>query len=307
MNIDQLHYICEVAKKGSLSSAAQSFNVTLSAISQSITSLENELGVPLFTRSRGTGATPTPEGKVIISKAYDILLKVQELKAEAMSFSDTVNGILKIATIPGSMHLLVKVIADFKKKYPLVDVELFEKGPREIIDHIRDDSVDVGLIILNETTMKYSDDLLFHSLLEGRMVVGIGADSPLAGHQTVPAELVKEYPIVLYNDEFIRLYMEQFSENHGPVQVLFTSNNTEAIQKAITDNMAITIGLDYSLMNNRDYQEKRMDVVDLDVPEQRIIQFGWVRKEKSYSAATKLFLNMLESYLEEEKTGKKIR
>ena len=59
MNLEQLEYIVETAKTGSLTKATQNCNVTLSAVSQAVSSLEAEFGFSLFTRSR-LGAVPQP-------------------------------------------------------------------------------------------------------------------------------------------------------------------------------------------------------------------------------------------------------
>lgn len=91
MNIDQLEYIIEVAKTNFITAASQNKHVTLPAISQSISHLEAELGVKLFTRNR-QGTFPTPEGTILIQKASEIVEKVKELKAEAQSYTNTISG-----------------------------------------------------------------------------------------------------------------------------------------------------------------------------------------------------------------------
>lgn len=150
MNLEQCENIVEVAKIGSLTKAAQNRHITLSAMSQSITMLEAELGVTLFIRSRGQKAVPTAEGNTIISKANEVLMKVNELKEEAQIYSDTLSGHLKIATIPGPMHLMVKVISSFKADFPNVKIEIFEKGPKEILDNVLQDEMDIGLMVSPE-------------------------------------------------------------------------------------------------------------------------------------------------------------
>ncbi|WP_113927598.1 LysR family transcriptional regulator [Bacillus sp. P14.5] len=62
MNIEQIKYILEVSKEGSITKAAERLHLSPSALSQSITQLEKELGVTIFSRSR-KGTTPTSEGK----------------------------------------------------------------------------------------------------------------------------------------------------------------------------------------------------------------------------------------------------
>lgn len=114
MHLEQLEYIVEIAKAGSLTKAAQNKHVTLSAISQSLSSLEAELGIALFTRSR-LGAVPTSEGRVIIKKAFEVLSKIEEIQEEAQSSANTLSGELRLATIPGPMDLLVNAVSSFKR------------------------------------------------------------------------------------------------------------------------------------------------------------------------------------------------
>lgn len=107
MKIEQLEYITEVAKSGSLSLAARKLYITQSAISQSITSLEAELGVKIFRRSR-IGTTPTDTGKKIIKKALETLEKLDELKMETDLNLNLVDGNLRIGTIPSPLMYCLK-------------------------------------------------------------------------------------------------------------------------------------------------------------------------------------------------------
>lgn len=82
MNIDQLLYVVEVAKTGSITTAAENLHVTPAGVSQSISNLEKRLGITIFARSR-KGSSPTLEGKATIKKAYEIISKYQELLEES--------------------------------------------------------------------------------------------------------------------------------------------------------------------------------------------------------------------------------
>src|SRR5690606_22346534 len=105
MNIDQLENIVEIAKSGSLTVAARNKKITISALSQSLSQLENELEISLFNRSR-LGTIPTPEGRIIIKSANEVLMKLEELKESAQRISDTLSGQLRIGNEPGVMPLL---------------------------------------------------------------------------------------------------------------------------------------------------------------------------------------------------------
>lgn len=71
MTFQQLHYLLEVAKCGSISKAADQMFVSRPSVSISINSLEEELGYPIFVRSR-QGFVPTKEGNRFLEYARNI-------------------------------------------------------------------------------------------------------------------------------------------------------------------------------------------------------------------------------------------
>jgi DNA-binding transcriptional LysR family regulator len=297
MNIEQLEYIVEVTNTGSLTIAAQNMHVTLSAISQSISALEAELGISLFTRSR-LGTIPTAEGKIIIKKAAETLEKLQELKDEAHGFTNTVRGELRIAAIPGPMSLLVHTVTNFKKDYPNVKIEMFEKGSQEILDDIRQHKVDMGLIILFEDIIHKSNGLVFEPLLKGKMVIAVNRNSPLAFNKSITPEELLTHSLVLYKDDYVEWFMNQFTATYGPVDILFTTNKTDAILKTIKDGLAITVGPDYSFPSESTLLKTDIAIIELEVPKQQDVYFAWVRSEgKHYSQICKNFITRLKHEL----------
>ncbi|MCW9133679.1 LysR family transcriptional regulator [Bacillus paramycoides] len=294
MNLEQMEYIVEVAKTGSFTKAAQESHVTLSAISQSISLLETELGVTLFTRSRGLGAVPTAEGKTIIRKANDILLQVKELKEEAQIYSNTLSGELKIATIPGPMHVLIDLVAKFKKDHPHVNIKIYEKGNKEILDDLQQGKIDIGFIALSEKLREKYTCFLFEKLLEIKIAVGVNKNSPLALEKTITPEQLVNQTLVLYDDEYIRDSINDLFSKYGKANILFISNNTQAIQNAVHQELAITIGVDYSFVNNLVDAQKEIISIELVVPNLPPFSYGWVlSKDKHPSQILKKFINRL--------------
>ncbi|HEY2491921.1 MAG TPA: LysR family transcriptional regulator [Paenibacillus sp.] len=295
MNLEQYENIVEVAKIGSLTKAAQNRHITLSAISQSITLLEAELGVLIFTRSRGLKAVPTVEGKAIISKANEVLVKVNELKEEAQIYSNTLSGHLRIATIPGPMHLLVKVISSFKGDFPNVKIEIFEKGPKEILDNVLHNEIDIGLVVSPEGMPDNHQGILFERLMEGKIVVGVHQDSPLAIHKVITPEQLVGQTLVLYDDYYIKDYVERCLAHYGPVNILFVSNNTRAIENAVAEGIAITIGLDYSFIRTSEVKKQVMRTIELQSSGTDPKYFGSVIPiGKHASHISRVFINRLQ-------------
>ncbi|AQT83374.1 LysR family transcriptional regulator [Paenibacillus larvae subsp. pulvifaciens] len=295
MNLEQLQYIVEVAKTGSFTKAAQHCHVTLSAISQSISLLESELGITLFTRSRGLGAIPTAEGKMIIRKAHEILLQVKELKEEAQIYSNTLKGELKIASIPGPMHVLIDIIAKFKKDHPKVKIKIYEKAQNEILDDLQHGIIDIGFIALSDLLWEKHADFLFEKLLEVKIVVGVNKNSPLAIEKAITPEQLMHQTLVLYDDERIRNSIIDLCSQYGELNILFISNNTRAIQNAVRQELGVTIKFDYLFTNNIINDQKEIVPIELTIPNLKPISYGWVlRKRKQPSQILKRFIERLQ-------------
>ena len=103
MRIEQLEYIVSVAETRSFSKTAQDLHISQSAISQSVLKLEEELGVKIFERS-SLGVKPTAEGKVLITDASNVLIKLKKLQDNASAFRKSGQNELKIGLVTG-LHL----------------------------------------------------------------------------------------------------------------------------------------------------------------------------------------------------------
>lgn len=280
MNIDQLQYVVEVARTKSISLASENLLVTQSAISQSISRLEEELEIKLFTRSR-MGAFPTQEAAPIIEKCWYILDTVQAIKEEAKYQSEVLRGNLRLSAIPGAMPMLVNAVSSMKNSYPEVTFELSEKASGEIIKDIRNHQTDLGLIAMYEGDLRErTPEVTFQMITEGKLVLAVNAESPLASKKSVtPQELAGQH-FALYHDEFVDSFMDQLATLCGQISILFRTNNTNALSAALKQQMAITVGHDYSFFFDLFSQNSGVSILEVEMP-QRPIQFGWMSAEKS--------------------------
>ncbi|MDM5327730.1 LysR family transcriptional regulator [Neobacillus sp. CF12] len=291
MHIEQLEYIVKVAETGSISIAAEKLHVSQSGISQSITRLEEELGVKLFTRHRRLGAVPTPEGKTLIKKAYEVLVRLQEFKEEAQSFNSVISGNLKLSSIPGFMLFLLEPLSSFKNAFPNVNIEISEKSTQHIIEHVENNQIDIGLITIYEELIKKREDLRFEVILEGKMKVYVGKTSPLALTKSITPQQLMSQNVILYNGDYVKRFANDLMSHFGPMNILFTSDNTEVIKKAILEGLGVSFGPDFSHKNDPLVVSGEIVPIDIINYEQEKIGVGWVRSENNhFSINTKRFL-----------------
>src|SRR5699024_8914240 len=245
MNIEQLMYIVDVYKTQSISNTANNLHVTQAGISKSIIKLENELGIKIFKRTKA-GTLPTLEGKRIIEKATEVMMKIEEVKKEADIHSTMVNGSLSIAGTQGLfITILPKTLSIFKNEYPGVRVEISEKGTQSIIKDVKENKIDLGLTLLRKEVWKQTD-LDIEVLFERKMHVIVNRNSHLAKRKTLSPKDVINETVVVYNGQNSKAFIEDFIAKYGEMNILFLTSNSSVIKNTVAEGLAINFSYDIS-------------------------------------------------------------
>ena len=250
MNIEQLQYIIEVSELGTIAKAADKLHVSHSAISQAIANLESELGITIFNRSR-SGSKCTPEGKTVVKLSLEIINKINDLKK--LGQEDTMlKGNLKIAasTIFFSTFL-PELLYSFRKEFPYVQIEINENDPQNIIEAIKHNLFDIGLILGTDETLKIDDPrITLEVLLQTNLMVCVSKYSPLAYNKKIgPEELIRQ-PLVIRNEKFAERFWNKLFLDYGEGNVVFYSNNHDVIKNLISNNIAIGVYSEFWIKND---------------------------------------------------------
>lgn len=149
MKFSQLRAFVAVAEHGSFSEAALELQLSQSAISHAIATLEEELGVPLFSRGRH-GAVLTPAGERIVHHARQSLQHLEMIQKEANLQKGLHGGQVRIASFRSvATHLLPKVIAKFRERHLEVSVTIIERPDYLDIEQcLREGRADIGMTYL---------------------------------------------------------------------------------------------------------------------------------------------------------------
>ena len=87
-------------------------------------------------------------------------------------------------------------------------------------------------------------------VLRGKMVAVVNKNSPLSFAESVTSEEIRKQLLVLHNDDRMWEFINDYSSQFGPLRILFTTNNIDAIRNAVLENLAITIGPDYTVKDD---------------------------------------------------------
>ena len=124
MDWDKLKIFHAVAEAGSFTSATVILNLSQSAISRQIQSLEDDLKVKLFER-HARGLTLTDNGEYVYKTAHEVIGKLKEVEATLSDQKHKPTGKLTITTVRSfGTHWLTPRIQEFMQLNPEIEVEL---------------------------------------------------------------------------------------------------------------------------------------------------------------------------------------
>lgn len=121
-SLNTLNVFVQVAETRSFVAAGRVLGVTASAVGKSVVRLEERLGVRLFNRSTRS-VTLTAEGELFLERSRRILMEIDEAEAELSQTVSAPRGRLKVS-LPLVGHPFLQVLAQFKKAYPEVQLDL---------------------------------------------------------------------------------------------------------------------------------------------------------------------------------------
>ncbi len=242
MKLQQLKYICEVAKHDlNVSATAQSLFTSQPGISKQVRLLEDELGVEIFSRSGKHLTHVTPAGKVILQAAGEILLKVDGIKRTAQEFCDERKGNLSIATThTQARYALPKVINSFIRKYPDVSLQMQQGTPKQIAQQAANGEVDFAIAT---EAMEHFNDLVMMPCFHWNRSIVVPKGHPLAKVTDLTLEDVARYSIVTYTFGFTGRSKldEAFKEARLEPRVVFTAVDSDVIKAYVRLGLGIGI------------------------------------------------------------------
>ena len=152
MDWDKLKIFHAVAEAGSFTSATTVLNLSQSAISRQIQSLEQDLKVQLFER-HARGLTLTENGEYVYKTAHEVISKLKEVETSLGDQKNKPSGKLTITTVRSfGTHWLTPRIQEFMNLNPEIEIELIFDD-KELDLSIR--QADIGIFMRRPKQLNY--------------------------------------------------------------------------------------------------------------------------------------------------------
>jgi DNA-binding transcriptional LysR family regulator len=192
MELRHLQALVGVAETGSFSAAAESLGTVQSNISAHVARLERELGLTLVDRAAGR---LTPEGEVVVARAYRVLGELDALTGDLGALREEVGGTVRAGMIGTTARWLVPLLlADLAVRHPKIRLVIAEGTTTGLEPQVSNGRLDFAIVSLPVPGRDLSSAPLF---AEDLVLVVPVEDDPLHGAQRVVLDDLARFDLLL--------------------------------------------------------------------------------------------------------------
>ena len=289
MQIESLKVFCDLAETESFTKAAQINEVTQSAVSQQISSLERQFKSLLIERSKKKFRL-TREGQVLYESSKQIIQMFDAMQSRLQEIKDIVSGTIRVTTIYSiGLHDLPPYIKKFMKLYSTVNVHVEYRRANQVYEDVLSNVVDLGLVAYPTRDSK----LEIISLRKDPLVLICNPQHPFAKNKSIKLKNIAGQKFVGFDPDIpTRKALDKILKDHGvEVQNVMEFDNVETVKRAVEIDAGISIvpqGTITQEVSKQTLAQIPFDDVELFRPLAAIY-----KKNKVLSPAMKQFLAIL--------------
>lgn len=206
VTFQQLKFVIEIARCGSINKASSNLFISQSNISNSIKELETELGIKIFERNN-KGVILTDRGREFISYIRPLIEQME--KIENFYSSEVSEPLFSFSISSQRYPFIVEAFLKFinSKNLSRYDLHIKETDMYQVIEDIYNNKSDIGIIFLSNMTEKFilkvlkSKNIEFNEITRIKPHVFMRDTHPCAHKKSINIEELYEFPYVVFGQE----------------------------------------------------------------------------------------------------------
>ncbi|EAT12690.1 LysR family transcriptional regulator [Bermanella marisrubri] len=237
--IERIHLriVHAVKEQGSLTAAAKELCVTQSALSHTVRKLEDNLGTEIWIRE-GRSLRLTQAGQYLLNIANRVLPLLDHAETKLKQITQGERGTLRIGMeCHPCYQWLLRVVSPFLDAWPDVDVDVKQKfqfgGVGALLDY------EIDLLVTPDPF--YKSGLNFQPVFDYEQVLVVPKNHPLAFHQYVKAEDLRDQVLITYPVATDRLdiYSQFLSPANVNPRLHKTTEATDIMMQMVACNRGV--------------------------------------------------------------------
>ncbi|MDJ0379892.1 LysR family transcriptional regulator [Streptomyces sp. G-G2] len=146
LDVRRLRLLCELARRGTIAAVAEALAFSPSAVSQQLSALEREAGVPLLERT-GRRVRLTPAAHHLVGHAEAVLERLERAGADLAAARDGLAGALRVGAFPTATRAIVPAaLVALARRHPALEPMVSETDPAAVAHALRAGDLDVALV-----------------------------------------------------------------------------------------------------------------------------------------------------------------
>ena len=239
MQIESLKLFCDLAETESFTKAAQINQVTQSAVSQQISSLERLFKSLLIERSKKRFRL-TREGQVLYDYSKQVVRTFEALQSKLQEIKEIISGTIRVATIYSiGLHDLPPYLKNFLKAYPTVNVHVEYRRANQVYEDVIGNVVDLGLVAYPARDNK----LEICPLRKDPLVLICHPQHALAKSKALRLKTLSGQKFIGFEPDIpTRKALDRLLKDHGVhVQHVMEFDNIETVKRAVEIDAGVAI------------------------------------------------------------------
>ncbi|MEB3790873.1 LysR family transcriptional regulator [Acinetobacter sp. IK40] len=245
MTLTQLQIFSKLAELKNFTHTAQQLNISQSAISHALKSLEKKWHTQLFYRNNNE-VELSAAGQRLLPYANEILNVAHMIQQEVMDLKGLKTGSLRIGSFGASSSnvLIPLILKQFAQRYPEVEVLVMEGTDKEVLQWIDERKVDLGFVVLPETRFDS------FALLEDIFVALLPNDLEIAHKPAVQLQELLDHPFIMTSAGSQNHVMELFKAAQLTPQIKYNLSQILSILNMVNQGAGVSIVADLALDTN---------------------------------------------------------
>ncbi|NOZ47910.1 MAG: LysR family transcriptional regulator [Chlorobi bacterium] len=290
----RLKVFLTVAKRLSLTKAAEELFISQPAVSKHINAIEKEFKIKLFER-KGNKIYLTHAGEILLEYAKKIENLYNKLDFEISALNNIKKGNLNIgASTTMTQYIIPPLLASFHHKFKNIRVNLINGNTEQIENALLNSQIDIGIIEGHAKRREFK----YIKFLKDEIVLIANSTHHLVKKGEINVEKLKEYPLLLREEgsgtlDVIKFHLSKLNLKLSDFNIEMNFGSTEGIKNYIRNSKALALLSVYSVLN--ELKGGEFAIIDLkDIEMSRYFHF--IKAEGQNDELSELFIRFAFNY-----------
>lgn len=240
MELQQLRFFIAAAESESFTRGARRVFVSQPALSASISRLETELGVRLFTRNRRNVAL-TPAGRTLLKRARKIVEELHQARDELIHHDEQRR--LRLGVINTlSIAQVARLLEQYRRENPGLKLRIHDATGPEMEQLARQGRIDMALTLLPQHPDSDRPFVQAQPLFSEGYAVAMASDHPLSQSSSISLDDIQDEPFIARSHcEHRRALMESLKTREIRLNTTYITSQDDRALALVRSGVGIAI------------------------------------------------------------------